>query len=129
MPGSGAAAIEAPSARDSHTWEARPRVFPRTRMSPGPGTCRRVAGRLQYLVEGSAMNLFRRILVPHDFSEHASRALAVAAELAREHHGRLLVLYVITPFQPLTPLPAPGMALIAEDLVGTELRRLRPIAA
>jgi nucleotide-binding universal stress UspA family protein len=47
------------------------------------------------------MKLFRRILVPHDFSEHADRALAVAAALAREHGGRLLVLHVITPFQPI----------------------------
>jgi nucleotide-binding universal stress UspA family protein len=47
------------------------------------------------------MKLFRRILVPHDFSEHADRALAVAAQLAREHRGRLLVLHVLTPYQPV----------------------------
>jgi nucleotide-binding universal stress UspA family protein len=47
------------------------------------------------------MKLFRRILVPHDFSEHADRALAVAADLARQHRGHLLVLHVITPFQPI----------------------------
>ena len=29
--------------------------------------------------------LFRRILVPHDFSQHATRALEVAADLAVAH--------------------------------------------
>ena len=75
------------------------------------------------------MSLFRRILVPHDFSEHASRALAVAAGLAREHHGRLLVLYVITPFQPVSGFPGEGIPLIPEDLIGSERRRLETIAA
>jgi len=75
------------------------------------------------------MNLFRRILVPHDFSEHANRALALAAELAREHRGRVLVLHVIMPFQPVTGFPGDGMPLIPEDLVGGELRRLEVLVA
>lgn len=51
------------------------------------------------------MALFRRILVPHDFSDHATRALRLAAQLARAHRGRLTVLHVITPFQPVTGIP------------------------
>jgi universal stress protein A len=51
------------------------------------------------------MPLFRRILVPHDFSASAARALGVAAALARAHRGRLHVLHVITPFQPVTGIP------------------------
>jgi universal stress protein A len=51
------------------------------------------------------MGLFRRILVPHDFSAPADRALAFAADLARAHRGRLHVMHVITPFQPVTGLP------------------------
>jgi nucleotide-binding universal stress UspA family protein len=47
--------------------------------------------------------LFRRILVPHDFSDHATRALKVAADLAAEHRGRLTVLHVVYPY-PVTPL-------------------------
>jgi universal stress protein A len=43
-------------------------------------------------------HLFRRILVPHDFSDHANDALRVAAELAKEHRGRLTVLHVLGPF-------------------------------
>jgi nucleotide-binding universal stress UspA family protein len=50
-------------------------------------------------------SLFRRILVPHDLSEHATRALALAAGLAAEHRGRLLVLHVIAPFQPVLGFP------------------------
>jgi nucleotide-binding universal stress UspA family protein len=42
--------------------------------------------------------LFRRILVPHDFSAPADRALVEAIALARAHRGRLLVHHVITPY-------------------------------
>lgn len=42
--------------------------------------------------------LFRRILVPHDFSPTATHALRVAAELAERHGGRITVLHVLTPF-------------------------------
>jgi nucleotide-binding universal stress UspA family protein len=45
-------------------------------------------------------NLFRRILVPHDFSVQARKALRIAADLAAAHHGRLIVLHVITPAYP-----------------------------
>lgn len=44
------------------------------------------------------MKLFRRILVPHDFSGHANVALRMAADLAVKHRGRLTVLHVLTPF-------------------------------
>ncbi len=42
--------------------------------------------------------LFRRILVPHDFSKPADRALKEAVALARAHGGRLIVHHVITPY-------------------------------
>lgn len=58
--------------------------------------------------------LFRRILVPHDFSEHATRALGLAADLAAEHRGRLTVLHVVVPFQPVTGFPTAGAAWIPE---------------
>lgn len=54
--------------------------------------------------------LFRRILVPHDFSPPATRALKLAAELAKEHGGRLDVLHVVTPVPPIAGFP-PGEAV------------------
>ena len=42
--------------------------------------------------------LFRRILVPHDLSATATRALELAVELAEEHGGRVTALHVLTPF-------------------------------
>jgi len=74
--------------------------------------------------------LFRRILVPHDFSEHATRTLTVAAELARLHRGRLLVLHVIAPFHPATALPGEAALWTTEtDLVRRELRALQAVVA
>jgi nucleotide-binding universal stress UspA family protein len=43
-------------------------------------------------------NLFRHILVPHDFSRQATVALKTAAQLAKEHGGKLTVLHVLVPF-------------------------------
>src|SRR5262249_26702131 len=48
---------------------------------------------------------FRRILVPHDFSQHATVALKAAAKRAREHAGRLIVLHVIVPFSVPADVP------------------------
>jgi nucleotide-binding universal stress UspA family protein len=76
------------------------------------------------------MKLFRRILVPHDFSPHATHALGIAANVAREHAGRLLVLHAITPFHPITASPDGAMAVAFEpDLVAGELRRLKELVA
>jgi len=74
-------------------------------------------------------NLFRRILVPHDFSAHATRALRVAADLAARHGGRLTVLHAITPFQPVSGFPAvEEMAWIPPaDLVAHERRHLNAL--
>ncbi len=74
-------------------------------------------------------SLFRRILVPHDFSEHATKALRLAAELAAKHRGRLAVLHAITPFTPVTAFPAAEeMAWIPPaDMVSEERRRLEAL--
>ena len=74
-------------------------------------------------------NLFRRILVPHDFSVHATRALRVAADLAARHGGRLMVLHAITPFTPISGFPAvEEMAWIPPaDLVAHERRQLNAL--
>jgi nucleotide-binding universal stress UspA family protein len=73
--------------------------------------------------------LFRKILVPHDFSTHATRALRVAADLAAGHGGRLVVLHAIAPFSPVSGFPAvEEMVWIPPaDLVGHERRRLETL--
>jgi universal stress protein A len=43
-------------------------------------------------------DVFRHILVPHDFSPQATVALKTAAQLARRHGGKLTVLHVVVPF-------------------------------
>jgi nucleotide-binding universal stress UspA family protein len=86
--------------------------------------------------------LFQRILVPYDFSAHATRALRVAAELAAAHDGTLVVLHVMPPVYPVVglppvevrgalPPPVPGPELLArvrarlEALVAREIPRRR----
>src|SRR5690349_4493704 len=73
------------------------------------------------------MTLFRRILVPHDFSAHATRALTVAADLA-SRGGRIVVLHVVTPFHPVTGLPEEGMVWVPDtDVLGAEKVRLEAV--
>ncbi len=72
--------------------------------------------------------LFRRILVPYDFSEGADRALQEAAMLARQCRGRLRVLHVLAPMP--VPLNVPSHAVPdLHDFVPTQKaaleRRLR----
>jgi nucleotide-binding universal stress UspA family protein len=80
------------------------------------------------------MNIFRRILVPHDFSDAAAHAFRVAIALAKRHGGRLMVLHVVTPYQPVTQLPevtgwisdveiVKGTRRSLDELVRRELRR------
>jgi nucleotide-binding universal stress UspA family protein len=75
----------------------------------------------------SAMGrLWRHVLVPYDFSSHATMALRVAAGLARRERGRLLVLHAIPPFSRLIGVP-PGNfppAVASSELVGDQRRRL-----
>ncbi len=72
--------------------------------------------------------LFRRILVPYDFSDHAARALALAASLAAEHRGRLTVLHVVTPFYPISDLPVP-QPMPTDELMTALRRRLEAVVA
>jgi nucleotide-binding universal stress UspA family protein len=71
-------------------------------------------------------SLFRRVLVPHDFSTHANRALAVAANLAAGPRSKLVILHVITPVYPSEGGVGwyPDAAFLA-----SERRRLQQVAA
>lgn len=54
---------------------------------------------------------FKKILVPIDFSNHASRALAGAVELARHFGGRLYALHVVAPVPLLYPADSDDFGL------------------
>jgi len=56
--------------------------------------------------------LFKHILVPHDFTKEADRALRMAATLATGARGDLTVLHVITPFYPLREVTRTGPGLL-----------------
>jgi nucleotide-binding universal stress UspA family protein len=69
---------------------------------------------------------FRRILVPHDFSEPADQALELAADLAVAQRGRLTVLHVVAPFHP----PPEVVAWLREaEQIGPQVQRLREVVA
>jgi nucleotide-binding universal stress UspA family protein len=60
---------------------------------------------------------FHRLLVPHDFSSHADRALRVAAGLAGQR-GELLLLHVVMPFAATTDFdPGMGFQVPIDELV------------
>lgn len=84
------------------------------------------------------MRLFRRILVPYDFSRSADGALAVAVELAAKHRGALHVIHVVPPIYPLHGRPVlPSASEIdaiegeLEDVVARAVRghRIRAVKA
>ena len=61
------------------------------------------------------MTPFRRLLVPHDFSDPANDALRFAADLVPSN-GKLVVLHVVVPFVPVTDIPPAGIgSYIAPD--------------
>jgi nucleotide-binding universal stress UspA family protein len=71
------------------------------------------------------MSEFRRILVPHDFSAHASAVLKVAARLAGPG-GRVVALHVVVPFTPVTDIPPAGVStyIAPEELLSGAQRQL-----
>ncbi len=72
------------------------------------------------------MNPFSRILVPHDFSTHATTTLRAAARLVAPG-GRILVLHVVVPFTPVTDIPPAGIAsyIAPDELLAGAARQLR----
>jgi universal stress protein A len=74
---------------------------------------------------------FRRILVPHDFSDHATRALKLAVELARQPKGKVRVVHAIPPFYPVADMaPAELTAWVPPpDLLASERQRLEALVA
>ncbi len=71
------------------------------------------------------MSRFRTILVPHDFSEHADRALDLAIELARGSSGRIHVLHVFhIPMEMLSPYEIPMPQNLVEEVRAAASARL-----
>jgi nucleotide-binding universal stress UspA family protein len=70
--------------------------------------------------------LFKRILVPHDFTAESDRALRMAARFAAGAGGGLTVLHVITPFYPLRQVTQAGAGLLGtKELEARVLARLQ----
>ena len=71
------------------------------------------------------MTAVRRILVPHDFSDHATSALRVAARLVAPR-GQIVVLHVVVPFTPVTDIPPAGISsyISPDELVTGATRQL-----
>jgi universal stress protein A len=74
------------------------------------------------------MKLFRRILVPYDFSLHARRALALAADLARDARGRIVLLSVVPPYQPMMSVPGEMAWLPPPPPIASERHALEAVA-
>jgi nucleotide-binding universal stress UspA family protein len=82
-------------------------------------------------------SLFDRILVPHDFSDHATRALEIAARLVAPR-GTITVLYALVPVYAsvggpageMTWTPPPGMPKeLQRDLTRLAARTVGPSVA
>ena len=70
--------------------------------------------------------LFRRLLVPYDFSVPATRALQTAADIVADG-GRLVVLHVLVPFYPpremVAWMPEPGLVPNARQRLEARVAR------
>lgn len=75
--------------------------------------------------------LFRNVLVPYDFSPHATRALRVALALAGAEGGRVTVLHAIPPLARVMGIPpAFPPATLSAQMAAEQRRRLeRRVAA
>ena len=72
------------------------------------------------------MMRFRRLLVPHDLSAQADRALKVAAELAGPT-GELLVLHAVMPVMPTADFAAAMLYVPVDELMLDADRHLRAV--
>jgi nucleotide-binding universal stress UspA family protein len=71
-----------------------------------------------------AVRGFRHVLVPHDFSADADRALAVALDVARRHRARVTVLHVTSPIALRSGFP-PTIAFAPPSAAALERVRRR----
>ena len=74
------------------------------------------------------MQPFRRLLVPHDLSDHADDALEVASQLGGPE-GEILVLHVVVPFMPPPDLAAVALQIPVAEIKADALRHLQRVVA
>ena len=72
-------------------------------------------------------DLFRSILVPHDFSPPATRALRLAADLASPR-SRIVLLHVVIPYPVMGVTPGEVPYVPPETLVADAKQRLETLA-
>jgi nucleotide-binding universal stress UspA family protein len=78
--------------------------------------------------------MWKKILVPHDFSSCADRALELAVELAKVHHAEVTLLHVsdlpddLTADTVVEPLGEGSALVVADYATRGALRRLEKIA-
>ncbi|HEV7731696.1 MAG TPA: universal stress protein [Candidatus Binatia bacterium] len=72
---------------------------------------------------------FRRLLVPHDFSSEATRALRIAAALATAPGSRIRVLHAITPYENVPEIATGqlGAWMPPAELIAHQLKRLEAL--
>ena len=71
-----------------------------------------------------ARSIFRRILVPHDFSDEADQALRLAAQIASANGGKLNVVHVLEPYYGPADLTYAAMVPPPESLIPEQTRDL-----
>ena len=71
---------------------------------------------------------FRRLLVPHDLSDHADRALAMASDLAGPK-GELLVLHAVVPIVPPADMNAMPIHVPVYEMMADAKRHLERVVA
>lgn len=74
--------------------------------------------------------MFRRILVPHDFSPHADAALDLAIELAGPSKARIHLMHLFQiPMEMLSPYEIPMPPALAEEVRAAASERLEAALA
>jgi nucleotide-binding universal stress UspA family protein len=74
------------------------------------------------------MQPFRRLLVPHDLSDHADDALEVASQLTGPD-GELVVLHVVVPFVPIGSPTAVSLQMPVCEMKEDAIRHLKRVIA
>lgn len=73
---------------------------------------------------------FRKILIPHDFSGHATAALEAGLDLLPPRGGQVVVLHVVAPIAPIADFPIGGglvPAIEPQEMLAAARRQLETV--